>query len=92
MASTPDTISTEKRDFSNLQALVVAGGYNYDWVQISSVLTLLLPDATAWTPLASLPRTLIYAQASIVGGKLRVNGGLEDNFLHRTEVMEIYIY
>ena len=72
---------------------MVAGGYNYDWVQISSVLTLLLPGATAWTSLASLPRTLIYAQASIVGGRLRVNGGLEDNFLHRTEVIDLdYIY
>ena len=55
-----------------LQALVVAGGYTSGVT--SSVLTL-LPGAADWTPLDSLPRPLGYAQASIVGGRLRVNGG-----------------
>ena len=57
----------------HLQAFLVAGGVdgsNY----LSSVLTL-LPGATAWTPLASLPIGLLYARASIVGGRLRVTGG-----------------
>ena len=58
----------------NLQALVVAGGWNDRFDDLSSVLTL-IPGAWAWTPLASLPRLLYKAQASIVGGKLMVNGG-----------------
>ena len=56
-----------------LQALVVAGGC---CPQRSSVLSL-LPGATAWLPLASLPKRMFNAQASIVGGKLRVNGGFD---------------
>ena len=32
----------------------------------------LLPGATAWTELASLPKPFYFAQASIVGGRLRV--------------------
>jgi len=66
-------------------AFVVAGGRdgsNY----LSSVLTL-LPGATAWTQLASLPRPLRDAQASVVGGKLRVNGGY-DGGSYRSEVLE----
>ena len=35
----------------------------------------LLPGATAWTQLASLPRELFGARASILGGRFRVNGG-----------------
>ena len=69
-----------------MQAYLVAGGFdgsNY----LSSVLTL-LPGATAWTPLASLPRALVAAQASIVGGRLRVNGGRDDGGSHRSEVIE----
>ena len=68
-----------------MQAFVVAGGdddYDYPW--LSSVLTL-LPGSTAWTPLASLPRGLNHAQASIVGGRLRVNGGRDTG--PRSEVM-----
>ena len=57
----------------HFQAFVVAGGSGGSGP--SSVLTL-LPGATAWTPLASLPRGLAYARASIVaGGRLRVVGG-----------------
>ena len=68
-----------------MQAYLVAGGFdgsNY----LSSVLTL-LPGATDWTPLASLPRPLYDARASIVGGRLRVNGGVDDGFSFRSEVM-----
>merc|ERR1712025_400539 len=69
-------------------ALVVAGGH------VSSVLTL-LPGATAWTPLISLPRTLGWTQGSIVGGKLRVIGGHDrgewgDPHSYRTEVLEYH--
>ena len=51
----------------------------------SSVLVL-LPGAEDWTDLASLPRPLAYARASIVGGRLRVTGGL-DGSSYRSEVM-----
>ena len=57
-----------------MQAFVIAGGGEMSSV-FSSVITL-LPGATAWTPLASLPRALMFAQASIVRGKIRINGGL----------------
>ena len=46
----------------------------------------LLPGATAWTPIASLPRALVGARASIVGGRLRVNGGYGGGSF-RSEVM-----
>ena len=70
-----------------LQDFLVAGGWDGSH-RLSSVLTL-LPGATAWTRLASLPRTLLGAQASIVGGRLRVNGGYEGGFVasYRSEVM-----
>ena len=72
-----------------MQAYLVAGGEDVARVRstyytLSSVLTL-LPGATAWTPIASLPRTLWLAQASIVGGRLRVNGGVGGG--SRSEVM-----
>ena len=70
----------------NLQALVVAGGRDNDGNYLSSVLTL-LPDATAWTPLAFLPRGLWGARASIVGGRLRVTGGEDNGYSYRSEVM-----
>ena len=75
-----------------MQAFLVAGGLTDgidlgSWNSLSSVLTL-LPGATAWTPLTSLPRGLDSAQASIVGGRLRVNGGfLPDDDSYRSEVM-----
>jgi len=66
-------------------ALIVAGGYD-GTNRLSSVLTL-LPGATAWTQLASLPRPLAGPRASIVGGKIRVNGGF-DGDSYRSEVLE----
>ena len=63
---------------------MVAGGYDGSNF-FSSVLTL-LPGAEDWTPLISLPRTLYNAQASIVGGRLRVTGGADDSSF-RSEVM-----
>jgi len=67
-------------------AFVVAGGYTSS--RTSSVLTL-LPGAEDWTPLASLPRPMPYAQASIVGGRLRVTGG-HDGGSFRSEVLEYH--
>ena len=63
---------------------MVAGGYT-SGSSTSSVLTL-LPGAEDWTNLASLPRPLDGAQASIVGGRLRVTGG-RDHSSYRSEVM-----
>ena len=57
----------------SFQAFVVAGGRDESNV-ISSVMTL-LPGATAWTPLASLPRPVSGAQASLVRGRIRLSGG-----------------
>ena len=58
-----------------------------------SVLTL-LPKATAWTKIASLPRKLYLRAASVVSGKMRLVGGIartddlkENDF--RTEVINI---
>ena len=70
--------------YKHFQAFIVAGGYNGS-NYLSSVLTF-IPGATAWTQLASLPRPLRYAQASIVGGRLRVNGGYAGGS-YRSEVM-----
>ena len=71
----------------NTQALVVAGG-NVGSTPISLVLTL-LPGATAWVPLASLPRALNYVRASIVGGRLRLAGG-DDGGPKITEVSQVF--
>ena len=70
------------------QALVVVGGWN-EFGASSSVLTL-TPGAEAWTPLASLPRPLTLAKASIVGSMLRVTAGY-DMSRFRTEVGTISI-
>ena len=67
-----------------VQDFVVAGGLDDGLNELSSVLTL-LPRATAWTELANLPRALKLARASIVGGRLRVNGGWDHG--DRSEVM-----
>ena len=71
-------------------AFIVAGGNHYNGTDnsLSSVLTL-LPGATLWTLLASLPRALVDARASIVGGSLRVNGGLTLG-LYRSEVLQYH--
>lgn len=66
-------------------ALFVAGGAN-EAGSLSSVLTL-LPGATAWTPLASLPRKLHGHQATFVGGSLRMTGGFYQ-WSYRSEVLE----
>merc|ERR1719474_2417049 len=63
------------------KAFIVAGGLDGTYY-LSSVLTL-LPGAQAWTSLASLPRALWAARASIVGGKMRLTGGSG-----RSEVLE----
>ena len=68
----------------HFQAFVVAGGRDYYHNELSSVVTL-LPGATAWTPLASLPRKLYRARASVVSGKMRVTGGYRGAY--RSEVM-----
>jgi len=67
-------------------ALVVAGGQTSGYT--SSVLTL-LPGAEDWTSLISLPRPLKGAQATIVGGRLRVTGG-SDGSSRRSEVFEYH--
>merc|ERR1719400_2315384 len=74
-----------------LQAFVVAGGWNA-WTQagrLSSVLTL-ISGTPAWTPLASLPRPLYTARASVVGGRLRVTGG-RHGVTYRSEVLELHL-
>ena len=71
-----------------MQAFVVAGGYvNVYGPQLSSVLTL-LPGAMIWTHLASLPRALDGARASIVGGRLRVTGGA-NGLISMSEVSDV---
>ena len=62
----------------------MAGGRTTDFT--SSVLTL-LPSATSWTPLSPLPRRLVTPASSMVGGRLWLVGGTdEDSRTHRAEV------
>ena len=61
-----------------LQEYIVAGGYIAG--STDSVLSL-LPGASSWTTLASLPRTCYQARASLFTGNMRLAGGVE-----RTEV------
>ena len=68
-----------------VQAFVVAGGWD-GTSRLSSVYTL-LSGATDWTSLASLPRGLSSALASVVGGKIRVTGGEDEQGSARSEVM-----
>ena len=68
-----------------LQAFVVAGGWG-GYSRLSSVYTL-ISGATSWTSLASLPRALYDVRASVVGGKIRVTGGLDEQRSIRSEVM-----
>ena len=82
-AALPITKVRPKQNQPFVQAFIVAGGYTSD--RTSSVVTL-LHGATTWTPLASLPRGLAYARASIVGGRIRINGGY-DGGSRRSEVM-----
>ena len=82
-AALPITKVRQKQNQPFVQAFVVAGGFTPHYT--SSVVTL-LHGATTWTSLASLPRALIGARASIVGGRIRINGG-HDGGSYRTEVM-----
>ena len=69
----------------HFQAFVVAGGYE-DGSGSSSVVTL-LHGAAAWTPLASLPRVVSSARASIfAAGRMRVVGGISSSS-YRSEVI-----
>ena len=82
-AALPITKVRQKQNQPFVQAFIVAGGSTSDWT--SSVVTL-LRGATTWTTLASLPRALAAAGASIVGGRIRINGGV-DGVSFRSEVM-----
>ena len=55
-----------------VQEYIVAGGHDGSYT--NSVLSL-LPGASSWTALASLPRTVYQGRASLVGGNMRVVGG-----------------
>ena len=57
---------------SPVQEYIVAGGYIGS--HTDSVLSL-LPGASSWTTLASLPHTVYQGRASLVGGNVRVAGG-----------------
>ena len=72
-----------------LQAFVVAGGNIEHFMHTSSVL-ILFSGATDWAPIASLPQPLNGVKASLVGGRIRVNGGHGggwDGQQYRSEVM-----
>ena len=55
----------------------MAGGH--DGSELISTVLSLLPGATIWTFLASLPSPLAAARASVVAGKLRILGGRDGN-------------
>ena len=55
----------------------MAGGH--DGSELISTVLSLLPGATKWTSLASLPSPLAAARASVVAGKLRILGGRDGN-------------
>ena len=84
-AALPSTGVSPTHILKPVQAFIVVGGYDGSRI-LPSVVTL-LPGAPAWSYLASLPRALFDAQASIVGGRIRVNGGLDDGASFRSEVM-----
>ena len=56
-----------------LQEYIVAGGSDGS-VHLDSVLSL-LPGASSWTTLASLPHPAYQGRASLVGGNMRLAGG-----------------
>ena len=68
-----------------MQAYLIAGGYVSGSVSASALT--LLPGASSWTTISSLPRALYHAKASIVGGKIRVSGGRDDNNIYKAEVI-----
>ena len=55
----------------------MAGGAYGEKEYTSSVVSL-LPRATAWIEIGSLPRALFVPRASVVGGKMRLIGGQTD--------------
>ena len=70
-----------------MQAYIVAGGIVSGSYSTSASI-LLPPYTSSWTAIASLPRELYEADASIVSGKIRVAGGREGgNIVYRAEVM-----
>ena len=80
-----------------LQAIVVAGGFatttiastaDRQSITLSKAVRILLPGATAWDSLASLPRVLYNAHASIVGGRFRMTGGADLQDSVRSEVSD----
>ena len=83
-AALPITKVRPKQNQPFVQAFIVAGGYAPSG-RTSSVVTL-LRGASTWTTLASLPRALSRARASIVGGRIRINGGY-DGGSSRSEVI-----
>ena len=69
-----------------MQAYLIAGGYVSGSVSASALT--LLPGASSWTSISSLPRALYHAKASIVGGKIRVTGGRDEtNSIYKAEVI-----
>ena len=88
--------STEVRPTQSniLQAFVVAGGWDgssrFSSRRLSSVY-ILLSGGKVWTSLASLPRVLHGARASVVGGKIRVTGGFSEGS-YRSEVIVINMH
>ena len=82
-AALPINKVRQKQNQPFVQAFLVAGGFTSG--RTSSVVTL-IHGATTWTPLASLPRGLSSARTSIVGGRIRINGGY-DGGSRRSEVM-----
>ena len=73
-----------------MQAYVVAGGVVSGSYSTSASI-LLPPYTSSWTAIASLPRELYRADASIVSGRIRVAGGREGgNNVFRAEVMSCH--
>ena len=71
----------------HLQAYIVAVGVVSGSYSTSASI-LLPPYTSSWTAIASLPRELYRADASIVSGRIRVAGGREaGNTVYREEVM-----
>ena len=94
----PGWYQFSNRQSMSLQEFIVAGGYTPSYSHTDTVLSL-LPGATSWTSLASLPLRLWTPRASVVGGKMRVVGGYcsygscsssNSRYYYRTEVMKIF--
>ena len=88
----PGWYQFSNRQSMSLQEFIVAGGSIPSYSRTDTVLSL-LPGATSWTSIASLPLRLWSPRASVVGGKMRVVGGSEDGELQgaRGEVIALTI-